>query len=125
MRIQIVNIVAGLFIMLIPYLWDFNKELSVHNYITGPLIITFAITAVWEVNRNARWLNIPVAAWLVISSFIYSEGQAIFPNIIAAILVIVLSIIKRKSKGEYGGGWRSLFQKNPPHIHQANNKVYS
>ena len=123
MRLQIINILTGLFIMFIPYLWDYNKELAVHNYITGPLIVTFAITALWEVNRNARWLNLPVAAWLIISSIMFGDDQVIYPNILAAILVVIFSSIKRKGKGIYGGGWRSLFQKNPPHMQQANNKV--
>ena len=122
MRWQIINILAGLFILFIPTLWDYNKELSAHNYITGPLIITFATTALWEVNRNARWLNIPAAAWLITSSVLFGDGQVIYPNILAGIVGILLSIIKRKSKGMYGGGWRSLFQKNPPHMRHANNK---
>jgi riboflavin transporter FmnP len=117
---QFINTTAGLYIMVIPYLFGYDKELSTHNYITGPLIATFAITAIWEVNRNACWLNIPVAAWLIISSILYGNDQAIYPNIIAAVVVIVFSAIKRKSKGIYGGGWRSLFQKNPAHIRKAN-----
>jgi len=117
---QIINIAAGLFIMVIPYLLGYDKELSTHNYITGPLIITFAITAIWEVNRNARWLNIPVAAWLIISSVLYGNDQTIYPNIIAAVIVIIFSSIKRKGKGMYGGGWRSLFQKDPAHMQKAN-----
>lgn len=119
---QIVTILAGLFIMITPNLFDYDKALSNQNFITGPLIITFAITAIWEVNRNARWLNIPVAAWLIFYSIIYGNGQDIYPNIIAASLIIILAIIKRKGKGMYGGGWRSLFQKNPPHIQKANNE---
>lgn len=119
---QILSILAGLFIMITPNLFDYDKALSNQNFITGPLIITFAITAIWEVNRNARWLNILVAAWLIIFTVIYGNGQVIYPNIISASIVIILAIIKRKGKGMYGGGWRSLFQKNPPHIQKANNE---
>ncbi len=34
----------------------FEKAAFDNNYIAGPLIIIFAITALWEVNRSARTL---------------------------------------------------------------------
>jgi hypothetical protein len=119
---QIINIIAGIFIMTTPYLWHYEENLSNHNYITGPLIITFAITAIWEVNRNARWANIPIAVWLIIFTMVNGDSNIIWPNLLSSILVIIFSAYKRKGKGMYGGGWKSLFQKNPQHIKVANEK---
>jgi hypothetical protein len=122
---QIISIIAGAFIMLTPYLWDYDQQLSNHNYIIGPLIITFAITAIWEVNRNARWANIPLAAWLVIFTFVFGEAHVIWPNLVSSAIVIICAAIKRKGKDMYGGGWKSLFQKNAPHVQAANNSTPS
>lgn len=116
---QIINIAAGFFIMITPHLWQYEKNLSDHNYITGPLIITFAITALWEVNRNARWANIPIAVWLIIFTMVNGATHVIWPNLLSTVTVIIFSAYTRKGKGLYGGGWKSLFQKNPSHVQAA------
>lgn len=114
---QIINIVIGLLIMTAPALWQFNEAASNNNYIAGPLIITFAITALWEVNRNARWFNIPIGFWLIFSPLFFNFNiEAVNLNIFTGIAVVVLSLFKGTVQQTYGGGWRSLWQDNPLHM---------
>ncbi len=117
---QIVNILIGLFLMVAPGIWQFSKPAADNNHIVAPLVLTFAITALWEVNRNARWFNVLAGVWLLVSVFIidYSSTGMII-NIISGILLIVLSFFRGKITGSYGGGWRSLFQKYPAHMQAA------
>ncbi len=56
--------------MLAPGLFEFGKKAADNNYIIGPLVITFAITAIWEENRSARYFNLAAGTWLDCFSFI-------------------------------------------------------
>lgn len=113
---QIINIFVGLWLMVAPSLLHYNQVASNTGHIAGPLITTFAITALWDINRQARWLNIPIAAWLLIAPWVqdYPPFSAISDSV-AGIIVIICSLIKGRIKYNYGGGWRSLLKKNPPH----------
>ncbi len=118
---QIINIVIGLFLMAAPSLYTFDKADSNHFYIVGPLVITNAIIALWEFNRGIRWLNMLIGAWLLVSPFVLgSKGSVASISILTALLLILFSIFKGKTKHRYGGGWSSLFEKNPVHMGDGN-----
>jgi len=112
----VINIFIGLWVMLAPAMLGFGKTASDHSYVVGPLVITFAIAAIWEVNRSARYLNIPAGLWLAASAILFSfSGPAFWNSLICGIAICLLSLIKGKITGKYGGGWRSLFRKTPQH----------
>ncbi len=114
---QIVNILIGLGLMVTPAIFKFNKVAADNNHIAGPLVLTFAIISLWDINRNVRLFNIITGLWLAISPFITgftSVGRTI--DILSGIAVIFFSLFKGRIKSRYGGGWRSLFQKNPLHM---------
>jgi hypothetical protein len=117
----VINILFGLWLMLAPYVLHFEKAASNNNYIIGPLVITFAIIAAWEVNRSARYFNIIAGAWLVVSPFIldFQQTGASVTTVMSGILIAVLSFVEGSIKGNYGGGWRSLFEKDPVHMKQG------
>lgn len=114
---RIINIILGLLLMLTPAVWSLDKTASHNHYIVGPLVITFAIIALWEVNRNARWFNIVAGAWLIASPLILGlKGQIATMDVFAGILIIVFSLFKGSITQRYGGGWRSLLDKRPVHF---------
>ena len=117
----IINTILGLFLMVAPAFFSFSKVASNNTYVVAPLIITFAITAIWEVNRSTRYFNIVAGAWLVIAPFVldYQSSVEIWTTILSGAIIAALSLVRGEIKGKYGGGWRSLFQSNPPHLHQA------
>lgn len=113
---QLTNILIGLWIMISPVMFYADKTAANNQHITGPLIITFAVIALWEINRNVRLVNILMGIWLIVSPlFIHFDNAMIWSNIIAGVLIIIFSLVKRKRKTKYGGGWKSLFQTNPVH----------
>ena len=118
MRAAIVNILLGLWLMISPALLHFEKAAANNNYIVGTLVLTFAIMALWEVNRYARFFNIAAGGWLIVSPFIlnFQSTDAIWSTVISGILITAFSFVKGSIKGKYGGGWKSLFEKEPVHF---------
>jgi hypothetical protein len=116
----IINILLGLWLMISPELLQLEKTASSNNYIIGPLILTFSITALWELNRSALFFNAVMGIWLAISPLVLNlqSSVAIWNTILSGILIVLFSLIKTRKKGNYGGGWRSLFEKDPVHLRQ-------
>lgn len=115
---QTINVLLGLLVTVLPDLWQFGKTETDNNHIAGPLIVTFAVTALWEVNRNIRFFNVLAGAWLIIGSLVLSfQFNATLINLLTGAALIACSLIKGKIKKRYGGGWRSLWAKFPLHMH--------
>ena len=106
----LINIILGIIITITPEVFVFERQAATNNYICGPMIITFAITSLWEVNRSARWLNLPIGVWLSASPllFYFSSSEAIWVNLLSGICISLLSLIKGKKKRKFGGGWKVL-----------------
>lgn len=116
MAAAIVNILLGLWVMIAPAMFDYNEEASNNSYVIGPLVITFAITSIWEVNRNIRYANVLAGLWLAASPFVLEySGFARYNHLFTGIAIAALSFIKGKIENRYGGGWKSLFEKHPFH----------
>ncbi len=116
----IFNIIAGIWIMITPALFAFEKAEADYNYIIGPLAITCAIVALWELNRSARFFTLLSGIALIASPLFFQSTEAIWNNVVAGVVMVLLSLVKGKIKGHYGGGWKSLFQHEPEHWREAN-----
>ncbi len=117
----IINTIIGIWVMVAPVALGFEKTAANNNHIIGPLVVTTAITAIWEVNRSARYVNIVLGIWLLVSAFFIDAGATagMISNILSGLMIFCLSLSGGKIKGRYGGGWRSLFQNEPPHITES------
>lgn len=120
----IVNIIIGFWLMASPVLLHMNQTTSDNNHVVGPLVITFSVISLWQINRKVVKANIVLGIWLLIALFVldFSMTIAFLSDGICAVLIILLSSIKRKRTQNFGGGWRSLFQHNPPHMIEAEKK---
>jgi hypothetical protein len=117
----IINIILGLWVMIAPAILNYEQEVANKSYIIGPIVITFAITAIWEVNRSLRFANIPLGLWLAASPFLLSyDGMPLYNDLLTGAGIIAFSLVKGNITGRYGGGWLSLFRSNPEHIQQQN-----
>lgn len=119
---QIINTILGLWVMVSPSVLGANSELSNSNYMVGPLIMTFSITALWDINEKARLANVVLGVWLIASIFLLGDDRGagiIFSYLATGGSIISLSLVKRTKSDTYGGGWRSLWQKNPKHLEEA------
>jgi hypothetical protein len=117
----VVNMILGVWVMMAPAILGYETAAAHNSYVVGPLVITFAITAIWEVNRSARFLNIPAGLWLAVAPFVLGyEGVSVYNDLATGLAIAALSLAKGKITGSYGGGWRSLFQKKPLHEQDIN-----
>ena len=117
----IINIILGLWVMLAPALLGIAKPAADFNYITGPIVLSCAIIAIWEVNRSARYINMVAGIALALSPVVLETGSemASWSNALAGLLIAISSWFKGRIKGRYGGGWKSLFVKDPLHWREA------
>lgn len=117
----VLNILMGAWLMISPAVFDMKNGPADNNHIIGPLVITFSVISLWDINKKAGKVNILLGAWLLAAFFIfnYTNRGVIVSNSIAAVLIILLSLVKRKALHQYGGGWRSLLQHHPPHLREA------
>ena len=122
---QLINAVLGLWLMVAPAILGFDKIIADNNHVTGPIIATFAITAIFECTRPVRWFNILAGAWLLISPWIlgYSQTMAIINDMAVGALVIGFSLVKGQVNSSFGGGWSGLWQKNSLHEKEAAKKI--
>ena len=111
----------GLWLMVSPGIFKMNQITSDNNHIIGPLVVTFSIISLWDINRNVIKANIVLGAWLLIALFVldFSKTIAFYSNGGCACFLIAFSLVKRKPKDKFGGGWRSLFQHHPVHLREA------
>ena len=118
---KVLNIVLGLAVVLSPAFFNAGGSIADNNYVVGPLVITFAVVALWDINDAVRRANVVPGGWLIASAFIFDSvpSAIMLFNIITGVLIIILSLIRTKTSGQYGGGWSSLFQENPLHLQKA------
>lgn len=112
MWMQIINAVLGIWLMISPAVLQGGVKAEDNNHITGPVIATFAIIALWEATHNIRLWNVPLGVWLVVAPFIlgYETGASIINSILTGILIVVISLKKGTIKGKYAGGWKVLWK---------------
>ena len=106
----ILNIILGIWIIVAPAVLNFDINAANNNHIVGPLIVTFAIVAIWEINRSVRYFNLVAGIWLVAAPFLLSfdSSAATWVDVVSGALVAVTSLFKGRISKKYGGGWRSL-----------------
>lgn len=107
---QLLSATVGLWLMLSPSAFGYGPPLATSDWIVGPLIASFALTAAWEILHGVRWLNVPLGAWLVASPFLLGNESllAATNHVGAGLLVVGLSFVRRRRAHRYGGGWKTL-----------------
>lgn len=116
----IVSIVVGLWVMISPAIFTSQKSMADVDYICGPLLITFAVIALWEINRSVIKANLVVAIGLIVATLLIQANTNLFISNLASSLVIIgLSLVKGTITESFGGGWKSLFEESPLHIQEA------
>lgn len=103
--------------MAMPSLMGMDGVAADNNHICGPIIATIGIIALWDVNKALIKVNIIIAAWLILAPlFIEHSADTAAINVVAGIVIAISSVKKRKDQYSYGGGWKSLIEKCPPHM---------
>ena len=117
---RILNVVLGLWIMVAPAFLGYSQAAANNGHIVGPVIVTFSVISFWEVSRPVRKWNYILAAWLLLAPWVlgYDKTVGFISDMGVAVLVIIFASVKGKIEEKFGGGWPSLWQENPEHMHE-------
>lgn len=107
-----VTVILGLWLMVAPGIFNFEKSIANNGHIIGPLMITFATIAIFECTRNVRYATLPLGAWLLFAPWVldYDNNTAFASDYITGWLAMALSLVKLKRENHFGGGWSALWK---------------
>jgi short-subunit dehydrogenase len=107
----IVNTLIGVWLMIAPDSLGFEKQGADSAHIVGPLVVTAGLISIWEINRSFRYINLLAGLWLIAASLLIHRDDyvSVWNNAGSGVLLVIFSLIKGKIKGNFGGGWRVLF----------------
>ncbi len=95
----------GVWLMFAPWFFGSVGRAADSDHLVGALIVTFAVIAIAETGRAARFINILFGAWLAVAPLFlsgYGAGAG-WSSAIAGLAVIVFSWRRGKIRGEYAG----------------------
>ena len=112
---RFVEIAIGIWVMTSPaVLGTAFERVANHDYITGPIIVTFAAVALSEATRPCRWVVLIAGAWLIFAPFVLghwtSEPAVARSDILAGCLAMIFPWFGGRVSGRYGGGWSALWR---------------
>jgi uncharacterized membrane protein len=98
----------GVWVLASPDLLGLTAGAADQSHIAGALVTTFAVTAMAEVGRALRLLNIPLGVWIALTPWIFSGAPPVahWSGAVAGLLVIALSLPKGAVRERYGAWQR-------------------
>ena len=100
----VVTAAIGVWLMCSPSFLQINGIVSYSVYTAGPILVAVSIISFAEVARSFRYVNLILALWLLVAPWVLegASGSFILSNVVSALLVVVLSLIKGKIAHQYG-----------------------
>jgi uncharacterized membrane protein len=109
-RTLVVSTVLGVFLMVSPFVFGTDAPLYFSDHIFGCLVILVAVTAMAEIARPVRFLNVVLGVWIAVSPFLL-EGATLagtIGGVVVGLALIGLSLPRGKRSSEHYGGWDRL-----------------
>jgi hypothetical protein len=108
---RFISCLIGLWLMAAPALLGYQGPAIVNDRICGPLIVSFAIIAMWEVTRSLRWINVVFGFWLMLAPLVlhYVTWRSAFNNLLCSLVLLVCALVPGRRTHRFAGGWTSLF----------------
>ena len=106
-------VVLGVWLLAAPALLGSSPAAANSDYIIGALVGTVSVTAMAEVVRAARFLNVVLGLWIMVSSWVLAgaSASARWSDVAAGIALIALSLsIPRGRLRERYGTWNVVYQ---------------
>jgi hypothetical protein len=118
---RILAMVLGIWLTVAPSLLGSGPTARTHDWIVGPLIASIACVAIWPVTRGLRRLNVVLGLWLVAAPWLlgFSPPAAIVNAMACGVAIAALSLHRGRLKHRFGGGWSSLFRREPAETQQT------
>jgi hypothetical protein len=107
----LITALLGVWILFSDNILGFSGLLANMNDVCGALIVVFSIISWAEVIRAARFINMIIALWFGIATWIFAGASPFMSwhSSILAAIIIVLSIFRGKIKERYGSWDKFVF----------------
>jgi hypothetical protein len=102
---------AGTWVMVAPALLGSEGWAASSNHLTGAVIVTVAAVAFAEVTRAARFINVPLGVWVLVTPWVLPGAAAAagWSNAVAGLALIGLSLPRGRLQERYGG-WETYIR---------------
>ncbi|NRP75908.1 dTDP-4-dehydro-6-deoxyglucose reductase [Ensifer psoraleae] len=102
----VASVFLGAVLMATPLVFGSNPPLYYSDHVVGCIVIMVAVTAMAEVVRPVRFLNVALGAWVTASPFLLAGGgMAAFADVAIGLALIALSLPRGTRSKEHYGGW--------------------
>jgi len=103
----VASTVLGALLMTTPLIFGTEPPLYFSDHIAGCLVIMVAVTAMTEVVRPVRFLNIVVGVWIIASPLLLDGGPttSLIADVVIGLALIRLSLPRGTRSDEHYGGW--------------------
>lgn len=107
----LITALIGVWLLFANKIMGYSGFLADNTDVCGALIVVFSIISWAEVTRSARFINMLIALWFAIASFVFhgSSLAIILHSVIIAVVVILLSIPKGPIRERYGTWNKCIF----------------
>ncbi|PAQ00238.1 NAD-dependent epimerase/dehydratase family protein [Mesorhizobium mediterraneum] len=103
----VASTLLGALLMTTPLIFGTQPPLYFSDHVVGCLIVMVAVTAMAEIVRPLRFLNVVLGAWIAVSPFVFAGGGtiAIAADVVIGLALIVLSLPRGTRSDQHYGGW--------------------
>ena len=101
----IVCTVLGVLLMFTRVLFETTGQMASSDHLVGALVVTFSITAMAEVARPTRFINVLFGLWLIAAPWVLggvTSNVALWSSMFVGVLLIALSLPRGAIKRTYG-----------------------
>jgi hypothetical protein len=107
---QFINMMLGIWLMAAPTIFGYVGPARTNARIVGPLAVSCAVIALWEVTRPLRWGNLALGLWLLVAPWIFTDTWgALFNSSLAGLLLMAFALVRGQAEPQrFGGGWSAL-----------------
>jgi hypothetical protein len=100
----LLSVAFGIWLMFAPSVFCTQGAAADSDHLVGALVVTFAVIALGEVARAARFTNILLGAWIIAAPWLLSgtTGGATWNDVIVGGVLILMSLPRGKVREHYG-----------------------
>jgi len=106
----VASMAVGIWLMATPLTLGTEAPLYHGDHVAGCLVILIAVTAMAEIARPVRFLNVALGLWIAASPFLLTGGTAAgtVGNVVVGLALVGLSLPRGTRSTEHYGGWDRL-----------------
>ena len=109
MLARLATTLIGFWLMASPDVLGYEDSAAASHHIIGPLVVSLAVMAIWEVMDPVRLGNLLLGALLLIEPAIVGMPvTAALSSVTSGVAILALTLPRGRPLQDWGGGWREL-----------------